>query len=67
MPAIPVAMVDAELCTCCGQCEEICPTRAITTREAAVIEQEACIGCAACVAVCPEGALSLADRQEQQR
>ncbi len=58
-PSRLVAQVDAQQCTACGVCVEVCPTGAISVADAAQINREACIGCGDCVAECPQSALSL--------
>ncbi len=58
------AVVNADKCTACGTCVEVCPYDA---REVIDIEgkkklrtsTELCMGCGACVSVCPQGASSL--------
>jgi len=54
-----IAVVEAEKCTACGLCVEVCPTDAISTDDIAQIDREKCNGCGQCVAECPQGALSL--------
>lgn len=52
--------VDESSCVGCGECEEICPTKAITLEDdIASIDQKLCIGCGNCVAVCPASSLTL--------
>ena len=57
------ARVDAELCTACGLCEEICPVEAIGVHQGDVAEvkAEACIGCGLCASVCPVEAIALVE------
>ncbi|MCK4376126.1 MAG: 4Fe-4S binding protein, partial [Candidatus Brocadiae bacterium] len=57
-PAL-LAVVDADKCTGCGLCQEVCPTGAISMDEVARIDRAQCTGCGQCVAECPEDALSL--------
>jgi formate hydrogenlyase subunit 6/NADH:ubiquinone oxidoreductase subunit I len=60
------SQVDAESCTACGVCEEMCQTEAIRVENggAAVIDAERCIGCGLCVSCCPEDAVRLLPGQE---
>jgi len=54
-----IAVVEAEKCTACGLCQQVCPTDAISIDDIAQINQEKCTGCGQCVAECPQDALSL--------
>ncbi len=54
-----IAVVDADLCTGCGTCGDICSVEAITVRDTAVVTVTRCIGCGQCVDACTTGALSL--------
>jgi len=54
-----VAVVNAEECTGCGFCEEVCSTGAITIDTIAAIDVAKCTGCGQCVAECPPEALTL--------
>ena len=45
-----------EICTLCGMCAEVCPTAAITVKEAVATETKQCIRCSACIKKCPEDA-----------
>lgn len=57
MPRTP--QVDANLCTLCGACVEMCPTQAISMREeGCVTDKDQCIKCCACVKMCPQQARS---------
>jgi len=51
--------VDAERCTGCSLCVEVCPSFVFEMREgkAEVVREKWCIGCGHCGAVCPEGAI----------
>jgi ferredoxin len=49
------------LCTLCGTCADVCPTAAITVREAIETDKEGCIICFACVKNCPSGARVMED------
>jgi len=54
------ARVDAENCTGCGNCVEVCPVEAISLQDdRAVIDEETCTECEVCVEECPEGAISV--------
>jgi ferredoxin len=51
--------VNAEQCTGCGVCVEVCPTGAIhLSKSLAVLDQAVCTQCQACVDVCPAGAIT---------
>jgi len=45
--------VDRARCTGCGDCEQVCPTAAITIIDGkSHIDPELCIGCGFCMGVC---------------
>ena len=47
-------------CTGCGECEKVCPAKAIQLKNnKAVIDGLKCIGCATCIAVCPYAAVDV--------
>ncbi len=61
----PVALIDAQLCTGCGNCPQVCPVDAIhlERRDGILSLSEVdglrCIGCGNCVVVCPVKAITL--------
>ncbi|HEY69062.1 MAG TPA: hydrogenase iron-sulfur subunit [Anaerolineae bacterium] len=61
----PIAVVDAELCTGCGNCVQVCPRLAIRLEERegvlslAQVNALRCIGCGNCAVFCPVKAISL--------
>jgi MinD superfamily P-loop ATPase len=55
---VGVPAVDAEKCTGCGRCAELCQYSAITCVKGKVlIFEELCHSCGGCMAVCPEKAI----------
>ena len=59
-----VAIVDADACTWCGDCEKACPYDAIDQvevggKQVAQVIRTACKGCGGCVPVCPTDAIDL--------
>jgi len=58
-------VIDAEVCTSCGECVEKCQMDAIALEgDAAELNRDRCIGCGVCVHFCPSGALSLVSRTD---
>ena len=62
--SLPVPGVDAEKCTMCGYCGEICQFSAIVSigREVLTFEKM-CHGCGGCLLACPAGAITEKKRQ----
>lgn len=58
-PTIPEIEVDAELCTGCRLCFQVCPKGvfSIESMKAIVVKREECINCTACYTRCPTGAI----------
>lgn len=61
MSQIPneLPLIDARLCTSCGDCLRICPTQCLVWVQQVpkVTENQACIRCQACALVCPVDAV----------
>lgn len=61
----PVAAIDPDLCTGCGNCTQVCPTNAIRLKKRdgvlslSAVEALRCIGCGNCVVACPVKAIGL--------
>lgn len=58
--ASKVALVDENICTDCGLCEESCRFGAITDSK---VDPISCEGCGVCEYVCPEKAIQMVDRK----
>jgi ferredoxin len=55
-----IPVINAEQCTACGNCLEVCPPCAIImSGEGAVIEADFCEECGFCAAACPVGAIRI--------
>jgi len=54
-----VASVDADACTACTLCQNVCPADAISVTDVARINEETCTACGQCVAACPQNAIKL--------
>lgn len=64
------AVVDADECTGCQACEEICPMDAIDMDQEQIVAQvdpERCIGCGLCVTACEFDAIALKDKPDMER
>jgi MinD superfamily P-loop ATPase len=61
---LPVPQVNANLCSACGRCAEVCQYNAIVVlgRKTLVFPQ-LCHGCGSCTLECPEGAITEVPRE----
>jgi MinD superfamily P-loop ATPase len=58
-----VAVIDHDICTMCGRCEEVCRFDAISmVGDRTLVDDVACDGCAACVFECPVEAIVMQDQ-----
>lgn len=57
--AYRAAQPDADLCTGCAQCLEVCWYDAILMGDGLAVKSEGCVGCGYCFQVCPTGALQV--------
>ena len=53
--------LDAEKCSGCGMCLEVCPRSVLgrTGRTVAIVDRDACMECGACARNCPTGAVTV--------
>ena len=58
--ASKVAVIDEDLCTECGLCEESCRFHAISDSK---VDPLGCEGCGVCAHICPENAIEMVERQ----
>ena len=58
--------VEADLCSSCGTCVEVCQMDAATLTDGiAIIDLDRCIGCGVCVANCPSDAMNLVKKEKE--
>lgn len=60
-PHINKAQIDYEKCIGCGQCDEICPQKAIRYHK---VKSLRCTGCGKCAKVCPKKAISYVSQEK---
>jgi len=49
--------IDAELCTACGTCAEVCKSEAVAVNDDHAVLTEQCVRCGVCIGFCPESAI----------
>jgi electron transport complex protein RnfB len=62
------AVVNPEICTACGACEERCQVSAMKMngeKETASVDLTRCLGCGLCVDACPEDAIELRNKSTE--
>ena len=52
------AVISESLCTGCGLCAKVCPSKCISVEEKAAVNDSRCLSCGHCGAVCLAGAVS---------
>jgi len=56
------AVIDSDLCTACGACQERCAFKAVIEKDRSyIILDEQCMGCGVCHAACPVEAIRLVE------
>ncbi|NIA17167.1 MAG: 4Fe-4S dicluster domain-containing protein [Planctomycetes bacterium] len=54
------AKIDADKCTGCESCVDVCPSEAIKMADGkAVVDADACVDCGVCVDECPVEAIEM--------
>lgn len=60
----PVPEINAQKCTGCGKCGELCEFKAITlVGDSIMVFEELCHGCGGCMAICPEDSITEKGRE----
>lgn len=60
-------LIDAEKCTGCGSCLDICPTDAIELiNEKAVVNEDDCQLCGSCESTCESGAITIESEESEE-
>ena len=60
----PVPEINAQKCTGCGKCGDLCEFKAITlVGDSILVFEELCHGCGGCMAICPEDAITEKGRE----
>ena len=61
MSGVVTLELDAEVCTGCGMCREVCPQGVFSVErgKARIRDKDACMECGACAGNCPAEAISV--------
>lgn len=61
LKSVATLKLDADKCTGCGRCLEVCPRGVVEMRDgkAAIVDRDCCIECGACSRNCAFGALAV--------
>ncbi|MBM4352712.1 MAG: 4Fe-4S dicluster domain-containing protein [Deltaproteobacteria bacterium] len=62
LPGVTTLQLDAELCSGCGMCLNVCPHAVLASAghgKVAITDRDACMECGACARNCSFGALSV--------
>ena len=53
--------LDAEKCTGCEECVDVCPTEVFEMKDekSVIVEADECLGCESCVEVCESDAIAV--------
>jgi NAD-dependent dihydropyrimidine dehydrogenase PreA subunit len=61
LPNVVTLELDAEKCTGCGMCVDVCPhgVFALDGRKSRIVDRDGCMECGACARNCPADALAV--------